>query len=119
MHAELERTAEEASSELLQTKSEYVQQRELNEKLEQDLLKLHNVDKDRPGSPPWASKEDPLAALENAANGASNTNEGPIPFVSSAETSILPIVTSQRDRFRQRNAELEEVCDYSFSAVGF
>lgn len=34
---------------------------------------------------------------------------GPIPFVSSAESSILPIVTSQRDRFRQRNAELEEV----------
>ena len=26
----------------------------------------------------------------------------------SAETSILPIITSQRDRFRQRNAELEE-----------
>lgn len=33
----------------------------------------------------------------------------PIPFTSSANTSILPIVTSQRDRFRQRNAELEEV----------
>ncbi|KAF9098401.1 hypothetical protein BGX29_007620 [Mortierella sp. GBA35] len=27
---------------------------------------------------------------------------------SSADTSILPIVTSQRDRFRQRNSELEE-----------
>ena len=34
----------------------------------------------------------------------------PIPFTSAADTSILPIVTSQRDRFRQRNAELEEVC---------
>ena len=34
----------------------------------------------------------------------------PIPFTPSADTSILPIVTSQRDRFRQRNAELEEVC---------
>jgi CASP C terminal len=33
----------------------------------------------------------------------------PIPFAPSADTSILPIVTSQRDRFRQRNAELEEV----------
>ena len=31
------------------------------------------------------------------------------PFTSSAETSILPIITSQRDRFRQRNGELEEV----------
>ncbi|KAG1849820.1 CASP C terminal-domain-containing protein [Suillus tomentosus] len=31
-----------------------------------------------------------------------------MPCTSSADTSILPIVTSQRDRFRQRNAELEE-----------
>lgn len=29
--------------------------------------------------------------------------------MTSAETSILPIITSQRDRFRSRNAELEEV----------
>lgn len=32
---------------------------------------------------------------------------GPSP--ANGDTSILPIVTSQRDRFRQRNAELEEV----------
>lgn len=33
-----------------------------------------------------------------------------------ADSSILPIVTSQRDRFRQRNAELEEVsCCQRFS----
>ncbi|KAJ2926753.1 hypothetical protein H1R20_g10328, partial [Candolleomyces eurysporus] len=42
----------------------------------------------------------------------SSSNSGarstPIPFAPSADTSILPIVTSQRDRFRQRNAELEE-----------
>jgi homeobox protein cut-like len=41
--------------------------------------------------------------------GPSSTRSTPIPFTSSADTSILPIVTSQRDRFRQRNAELEEV----------
>ena len=39
----------------------------------------------------------------------SQARVSPIPFTSSADTSILPIVTSQRDRFRQRNAELEEV----------
>jgi homeobox protein cut-like len=33
----------------------------------------------------------------------------PGPSGSTADTSILPIVTNQRDRFRQRNAELEEV----------
>ncbi|KAG2106527.1 CASP C terminal-domain-containing protein [Suillus cothurnatus] len=42
------------------------------------------------------------------AAGPSTTRSTPIPFTSSADTSILPIVTSQRDRFRQRNAELEE-----------
>jgi homeobox protein cut-like len=41
----------------------------------------------------------------------------PIPFTSSADTSILPIVTSQRDRFRARNAELEEVRVSSFSLI--
>ena len=44
----------------------------------------------------------------------STTRNTPIPFTSSADTSILPIVTSQRDRFRARNAELEEVCMFSF-----
>ncbi|KAF8441606.1 CASP C terminal-domain-containing protein [Boletus edulis BED1] len=40
---------------------------------------------------------------------SSTTRSTPIPFTSSADTSILPIVTSQRDRFRARNAELKEV----------
>lgn len=40
---------------------------------------------------------------------SSSARSTPIPFTPSADTSILPIVTSQRDRFRQRNAELEEV----------
>ena len=38
-----------------------------------------------------------------------NGIDSPIPFTSSSDTSILPIVTNQRDRFRARNAELEEV----------
>jgi len=41
----------------------------------------------------------------------------PIPFTSSANTSILPIVTSQRDRFRQRNAELEEELRKQFQII--
>jgi len=45
----------------------------------------------------------------------------PIPFTSSsADASILPIVTSQRDRFRQRNAELEEVTNtFSSPSITF
>lgn len=45
-------------------------------------------------------------------NGTSAT-----PFTSSAETSILPIITSQRDRFRQRNGELEEELRRQFETI--
>jgi homeobox protein cut-like len=41
----------------------------------------------------------------------------PIPFSSSADTSILPIVTSQRDRFRARNAELEDELRKQFQTL--
>ncbi|EGN99687.1 hypothetical protein SERLA73DRAFT_51959 [Serpula lacrymans var. lacrymans S7.3] len=41
----------------------------------------------------------------------------PVPFTSSADTSILPIVTSQRDRFRQRNAELEDELRKQFQVI--
>jgi homeobox protein cut-like len=41
----------------------------------------------------------------------------PIPFASAAETSILPIVTSQRDRFRARNAELEDELRVQFTTI--
>lgn len=41
----------------------------------------------------------------------------PIPFTPSSESSILPIVTSQRDRFRQRNAELEEELRKQYSII--
>ncbi|GAA6043951.1 hypothetical protein NBRC10512_004870 [Rhodotorula toruloides] len=41
----------------------------------------------------------------------------PHPFQSSAETSILPIITSQRDRFRQRNGELEEELRRQFNTI--
>jgi len=40
-----------------------------------------------------------------------------IPFASSADTTILPIVTNQRDRFRQRNAELEEELRKQFDII--
>jgi hypothetical protein len=36
---------------------------------------------------------------------------------STSDSSILPIVTSQRDRFRQRNAELEEELRKQFEIV--
>ena len=90
--------------ELANSKAELERRTTLNEKLENDLLQLNQV-------PVAGSDSDGgLAAVlkPDAPNGAARP--GPIPFGGSggADTSILPIVTSQRDRFRARNAELEE-----------
>lgn len=57
---------------------------------------------------PVDSSIDALAGLDIGKRD-SPARASPVPFTSSADTSILPIVTSQRDRFRQRNGELEEV----------
>lgn len=59
-------------------------------------------------TPVDSSSADVLAGLDIGKR-ESQPRASPIPFTSSADTSILPIVTSQRDRFRQRNGELEEV----------
>ena len=41
----------------------------------------------------------------------------PIQFASSTDTSILPIVTSQGNKFRARNVKLEEARVFSFSLI--
>lgn len=120
------------------TAAELQKQKELNEKLENDLLSIdrHDHGTGTPnGTQPVRTasiggggdlnqegagmdEDDLLAGLDlgkktlpsstDAASSSSTTRSTPIPFAPSADTSILPIVTSQRDRFRQRNAELEE-----------
>lgn len=93
---------------------ELSKQKELNDKLETDLLALDK--RSAPSSGASGNSDDPLVGLdldigiEKAKPESSTVQSSPIPFTSVADTSILPIVTSQRDRFRQRNAELEEVC---------
>jgi len=67
---------------------------------------------------PSESGTDLLANLDLSRKTAdSSVRTTPIPFTSSADTSILPIVTSQRDRFRQRNAELEEELRKQFQII--
>ena len=115
LHAELENSLSRLSSELEESQEELQRQKSLNEKLELDLLQVHKSNKlEFPGDDNRSSRRaspDPSAVSTSGDGGGDNAgiNNGPIPFTSSAETSILPIVTSQRDRFRQRNAELEEV----------
>ncbi|GAA6006458.1 CCAAT displacement transcription factor COY1 [Rhodotorula paludigena] len=98
------------------------EQRALVDRLENDLLRINESrgagTGGQGGTPAAAAREDPLAGLQlgkkpqDAAAPATAA-----PFQSSAETSILPIITSQRDRFRQRNGELEEELRRQFNTI--
>ncbi|KXN91033.1 Protein CASP [Leucoagaricus sp. SymC.cos] len=113
LHGELEASLEASQAQLENATSELEKQKLLNEKLEDDLLSMGSNDKKVNGDGSHTPAEDVLAELDlskkpMAPGGSGSARSTPVPFTSSADTSILPIVTSQRDRFRQRNAELEE-----------
>ncbi|GAA6023391.1 hypothetical protein JCM10207_002531 [Rhodosporidiobolus poonsookiae] len=110
----------------------FEEQRALNDRLENDLLRIneskshHAGGTATPGGGASGAKEDPLASLglgsaaagaakdgEAAADGQATARSTP----NAAEASILPIITSQRDRFRQRNGELEEELRRQFSTI--
>ncbi|KAF8331111.1 CASP C terminal-domain-containing protein [Cantharellus anzutake] len=103
--------------------TELQKQRDLNERLENDLLQLNTH-----VSPPNGSARSPSPAtttvtevtrtvLDDLMLAPSLSSEDKTPFSSSADKSILPIVTNQRDRFRQRNAELEEELKRQFEVI--
>ena len=103
-------------SQLEATESELEKQRALNEKLEDDLLHMDQrkaeggINGTHSPANGTSTPSDALAGIDlGKKTQDSSARSTPIPFAPSADTSILPIVTSQRDRFRQRNAELEEV----------
>ncbi|OBZ67168.1 Protein CASP [Grifola frondosa] len=123
LHGELEASLQATQTQLVLTESELDKQRALNERLENDLLQMEqrksNGDLNGAVSPAeLAAQTDALAGLDLGKK-ASDTpaRNSPIPFTSSADTSILPIVTSQRDRFRQRNGELEEELRKQFNII--
>ncbi|GAA6014132.1 hypothetical protein JCM11491_004115 [Sporobolomyces phaffii] len=96
--------------------SRFEEQRALNDRLENDLLRIN--ESKNPVSVSVAAREDPLASLQFGKK-SQEAAAPPVaqPFQSSAETSILPIITSQRDRFRQRNGELEEELRRQFNTI--
>ncbi|KAH7108574.1 CASP C terminal-domain-containing protein [Auriculariales sp. MPI-PUGE-AT-0066] len=105
-HGELEASLRTAEEELSHSKAEVERQTALNEKLENDLLQLNSH---TPSGLNVSETDGGLAAVLKP-DTSHGTRGGSINFTSggAADTSILPIVTSQRDRFRARNAELEE-----------
>jgi homeobox protein cut-like len=129
LHSELEQSLQSVQDQLYTTSSELEQQKVLNEKLENDLFSVDKHKLNGNVTPSESGGLDALASLElgkrstvkhsislgtSSLNGKQDSTTRSIPFTPSADTSILPIVTSQRDRFRQRNAELEDVCFYFY-----
>ncbi|KAJ6499051.1 CASP C terminal-domain-containing protein [Mycena sanguinolenta] len=117
IHAELEISLQTAEERLASITAELQKQQILTEKLETDLLSM-NSHKSNGDLAPSADGDstDILAGLDLGKK-TEPVRTSPIPFASSADTTILPIVTSQRDRFRQRNAELEEELRKQFQII--
>lgn len=114
LHGELEVMLGATQEKLEITNLELEKQKVLNEKLENDLLSMNTAKNEVPSDPGL----DLLAGLDKSKkSGDSSSRSTPIPFASAADTSILPIVTSQRDRFRQRNAELEDELRKQFQVI--
>ncbi|KAG6866697.1 hypothetical protein C0991_011356 [Blastosporella zonata] len=116
LHGELEESLRAAEEQLKNMGSELEKQKNLNEKLENDLLSMnkHRPNGDLPSPDPGL---DILAGLDLGTKKTDSTANKAIPFTPSADVSILPIVTSQRDRFRQRNAELEDELRKQFQII--
>ncbi|KAF7979865.1 hypothetical protein HWV62_40631 [Athelia sp. TMB] len=121
LHTELEASLQSVQEQLEHTSTELDKQKVLNEKLENDLLEMNNHKPNGVNAEAVSrsdSTSDMLAGLELGKKSTDSlARSTPIPFTSSADTSILPIVTSQRDRFRARNAELEEELRRQFQII--
>ncbi|KAJ6594099.1 CASP C terminal-domain-containing protein [Mycena capillaripes] len=117
IHTELEASLQTAEEQLASISAELEKQKILNEKLETDLVSMnsHKSNGDLPSTE--VDSTDVLAGLDLGRKTEQPVRSTPIPFASSADTTILPIVTSQRDRFRQRNAELEEELRKQFQII--
>lgn len=72
--------------------------------------RLYQVPKSAPASTP--ATRAPTSTTESSANHSAQPQD-----LSSSSSSLLPIIISQRDRFRTRNAELEEELRKQFQVI--
>ncbi|KAG8711960.1 hypothetical protein FRC12_009099 [Ceratobasidium sp. 428] len=115
LHSELEASLQAVSEEVVHTRAELDKQTSLNEKLENDLLHINQ----RPSNGIMERNEasiGPQDGLSGLQLGNKSVDVGRS-ITPQPDNSILPIVTSQRDRFRQRNAELEEELRKQFESI--
>jgi homeobox protein cut-like len=110
-HSDLEARLAALQSQLNETLHELDTQRTLNAKLEEDLIRMNEHATAYAGSV-VASTRYTFRAPTNRPTSPTTSIIGPrdelFPKTGPSEPSILPIITQQRDRFRARNAELEE-----------
>ncbi|BGO92237.1 Golgi membrane protein [Rhodotorula toruloides NP11] len=124
-HDELVSAHEGMLGEFEQLQARCEEQKQLVDRLENDLVRINESRAGGgaagQGGPDAHAREDPLAGLQLGKKASLLAQDAPPvqphPFQSSAETSILPIITSQRDRFRQRNGELEEELRRQFNTI--
>ncbi|ELU42507.1 CASP protein [Rhizoctonia solani AG-1 IA] len=116
-HSELELSLQAVSEEVIHTRTELEKQTSLNERLENDLLQINQRASNGP-----VEKEETIPSGQEGLSGLnlgrkSTVRVSPHSATPQPDNSILPIVTSQRDRFRQRNAELEEELRKQFESI--
>ncbi|KAK6201081.1 CASP C terminal-domain-containing protein [Scheffersomyces amazonensis] len=97
----------------LYLQQELAKSHDLNEKLEEDLAEVQDSGKfnDNASLISGISRATRPGRNGSIISGFSGNNIG------SEDASILPIITKQRDRFRDRNNELEEELKKQYSAV--
>ncbi|KAF8757280.1 CASP C terminal [Rhizoctonia solani] len=116
-HSELELSLQAVSEEVIHTRTELEKQTSLNERLENDLLQINQRASNGP-----VEKEETIPVARKPSQQFQTSDGHAIQNLEHSATpqpdnSILPIVTSQRDRFRQRNAELEEELRKQFESI--
>ncbi|CAM0141975.1 hypothetical protein VKS41_004322 [Umbelopsis sp. WA50703] len=104
--ADTQKALETANSELESIRKTMTQQKSLIEKLEEDVYRI-DQSKSEVGSGALTSSSSAVN-LNFLSQPAADSPRGSFDASSREDKSILPIITGQRDRFRQRNAQLEE-----------
>lgn len=137
-HQDLQKRLQSLQDDLVNTKADLEKSQQLNSTLENDLLRVQKEAVDAL-PPPAASGDGPWNPYpQSPATGGRRSKISPTSSIisgfnpSASQTSletlragepvgggsgILPMVTAQRDRFKQRNAQLEEELSKSYSTV--
>ncbi|ODV69321.1 hypothetical protein HYPBUDRAFT_145749 [Hyphopichia burtonii NRRL Y-1933] len=100
-HEDLNKRITALDEDLIKTKEELTKAYQLNNKLENDLSDLQDASNNK--------FNDNMSLVSGVSRMTRPFGrEGSLPNIGGEESSILPIITKQRDRFRDKNNELED-----------